>query len=134
MFQGRCKALVEEDGYFAALSLYIHLNPVPAGMVEDPADYPWSSFPGYARKVRQRDWVTHDAVLGGGRRRRGVRASGVRRLAGGAIPDDHWGVSLKNLCKPGLPLSGTGKSHKTWQRRRWSYPPATRSSQPETRI
>jgi REP-associated tyrosine transposase len=43
-FQGRYKAfLVQEDRYFAALLRYIHMNPVKAGLVQRPQDYPWSS-------------------------------------------------------------------------------------------
>lgn len=43
-FQGRYKAfLVQEQRYFAALLRYIHMNPVKAGIVERPQDYPWSS-------------------------------------------------------------------------------------------
>ncbi len=45
LFQGRYKAiLVDEDTYFLPLSRYIHLNPVKAGIVQDPKTYLWSSF------------------------------------------------------------------------------------------
>lgn len=44
LFQGRYKAmLVEKDAYLFELSRYIHLNPVRAGMVDDPEKYQWSS-------------------------------------------------------------------------------------------
>ncbi|HOW50479.1 MAG TPA: transposase [bacterium] len=44
VFQSRYKAvLVENDDYLLRLSVYIHLNPVRAGIVEEPADYRWSS-------------------------------------------------------------------------------------------
>jgi hypothetical protein len=40
--QGRFKAiLVQEEGYAWALSRYVHLNPVRAGAVERPEQYPW---------------------------------------------------------------------------------------------
>jgi len=45
-------------------SRYIHLNPVRAGMVADPLDYPWTSFPGYCRRSRTLPWVTYDRVRG----------------------------------------------------------------------
>lgn len=49
LFQGRYKAfLCEKDIYLLELSAYIHLNPVRAGLVEDPSDYPWSSYRAYA--------------------------------------------------------------------------------------
>lgn len=44
LFQGRYKAiLVEFDACALELTRYIHLNPVGAGMVERPEDYPYSS-------------------------------------------------------------------------------------------
>ena len=43
IFQGRFKSvLVEDDTYWQHLSFYIHLNPVRAGIVEEPQEYPWS--------------------------------------------------------------------------------------------
>ena len=45
LFQGRYKAiLVDADNYLLELSRYIHLNPVRAGIVGRPEDYPYSSF------------------------------------------------------------------------------------------
>jgi len=64
LFQGRFKAhLVEGEGYFREVSRYIHLNPVRAGMVTRPQDYPWSSYPGYVRSRRAVAWVSYDRVL-----------------------------------------------------------------------
>jgi len=41
LFQGRFKGiLVEKDAYCKELSRYIHLNPVRAGMVKSPSEYP----------------------------------------------------------------------------------------------
>jgi len=48
LFQGRYKAILcDKDRYFIELSAYIHLNPVRAGLVKEPANYPWSSYPSY---------------------------------------------------------------------------------------
>lgn len=48
LFQGRYKAILcERDSYLLELSAYIHLNPVRAGMVKDPREYPWSSYIDY---------------------------------------------------------------------------------------
>lgn len=45
LFQARYKAvLCLDDRYFAGLIPYIHLNPVRAGLVATPQDWPWSSF------------------------------------------------------------------------------------------
>lgn len=47
-FERRYRAtLVETDAYLLALVRYIHRNPVEAGIVSDPADYPWSSHRSY---------------------------------------------------------------------------------------
>lgn len=51
LFQGRYKAvLVDGDSYLLELIRYIHLNPVRAGMVKEPEDYPWSSHRAYLGK------------------------------------------------------------------------------------
>jgi REP element-mobilizing transposase RayT len=43
LWQSRYKArLVLDDGYLSHLFAYVHLNPVAAGMVNDPAEHPWS--------------------------------------------------------------------------------------------
>lgn len=45
LWQGRYKAsLIQEDVYFLTCQRYIELNPVRAGMVSDPGDYPHSSY------------------------------------------------------------------------------------------
>lgn len=48
LFERRYGAkLVDSDSYLLQLVRYIHLNPVMAKVVEDPADYPWSSHRAY---------------------------------------------------------------------------------------
>ena len=65
LFQGRYKAiLVDKDAYCHKLSRYIHLNPVRAGMVEKPEQYPWSSYLYYAGAQKKPPWLTIDTVLG----------------------------------------------------------------------
>lgn len=45
LWDGRFRSTVpDSDRHFLACSRYIELNPVRAGLVSDPADYPWSSF------------------------------------------------------------------------------------------
>ena len=49
LWEGRYKATVmDSEHYLLTCSRYIELNPVRAGMVEHPADYPWSSYHGNA--------------------------------------------------------------------------------------
>jgi putative transposase len=73
LFQGRFKSfLIENDRYFTAMCLYIHGNPIRAGIVNNLWDYPWSSYRGYADKKREDSWLSTELVLGmhGGSRRR----------------------------------------------------------------
>ncbi len=45
LWEGRYKAnIIEEEAYLLRCYRYIELNPIRAGMVERPEDYPWSSF------------------------------------------------------------------------------------------
>ncbi|HDH01093.1 MAG TPA: hypothetical protein ENG80_04725 [Nitrospirae bacterium] len=58
LFRGRYKAIsVEEDSYQLQLSRYIHRNPVDAGMVKQPEDYPWSSYPFYIKNIKIPGWL-----------------------------------------------------------------------------
>jgi len=51
LFQGRFKSIVvDKESYFLELTRYIHLNPVYAGIVQDPGAYRWSSYRGYLGK------------------------------------------------------------------------------------
>lgn len=63
LFQGRYKAiLVDQDAYLLALTRYIHLNPVRAGLVKDPSAYPWSGHRAYVGR-ESLPWLTTDWVL-----------------------------------------------------------------------
>lgn len=63
VFQGRYKAImVERDSYLLELSRYVVLNPVRAQMVNDVADWPWSSYRATVGQVAllkclQVDWL-----------------------------------------------------------------------------
>lgn len=73
LFQGRFKSfLIEDDLYFTSMCLYIHGNPLRAGMVKRLPDYRWSSYHAYADKKHEPSWLTTDLVLGmyGGSRKR----------------------------------------------------------------
>jgi len=70
LFQNRYKAILcEEDPYLTQLVRYVHLNPVRARLVKDPAAYRWSSHSDYLRND-PRPWIETDEVLEqlGGRR------------------------------------------------------------------
>jgi len=64
LFEGRFKAsLVDSEQYLLACQQYIELNPVRAGMVQDPSDYRWSSYQahGFGKAVKM--WTPHDIYL-----------------------------------------------------------------------
>ncbi len=53
--------LVAIETYLKVAVRYIHMNPVAAGVVKDPRDYPWSSHRDYLNGGRS--WITTDFVL-----------------------------------------------------------------------
>jgi REP element-mobilizing transposase RayT len=64
LFQGRFKAiLVEKDAYLLELARYIVLNPVRAGMVDMPSQYPWSSYLATSGEAPTPKWLTTEPVL-----------------------------------------------------------------------
>ena len=72
LFQGRYKAVPVEAskaGYLEAVSTYIHLNPVRAGLVkagrQKLKDYRWSSYPWYvSRGGGGPAWLERERVMG----------------------------------------------------------------------
>ena len=51
LFQGKFSSFpIEDESYYAAAIRYIHNNPVRAGIVKHPSEYPWSSYQEYLGK------------------------------------------------------------------------------------
>lgn len=68
LWEGRFKScLVQTEDYLLQCYRYIELNPVRAGMVNDPAEYPWSSYRCNALGVESRLLTLHDEYLKLGR-------------------------------------------------------------------
>lgn len=64
LFQGRFKAiLVERESYLLELARYVVLNPVRAGMVQTPRDWPWSSYLATAGHVEPPAYLVVDWIL-----------------------------------------------------------------------
>lgn len=64
LFQGRFKAiLVDSEAYLLELTRYVVLNPVRAGMVNNPADWPWSSYRASAGIEPAAPWLAVDGLL-----------------------------------------------------------------------
>jgi putative transposase len=86
-FEGRYRAaVVHDEAYLLTCMRYVELNPVRAGIVVDPAGYPWSSFRanalGEADELVTRHPMFHDLGHDADQRQRAYR-----ELFRGAIPD-----------------------------------------------
>ena len=110
LFERRYRArLITDTSYLLQATRYIHLNPVEARMVTDPAEYPWSSHRHYLGTPGP-GWLSVDQVLGkfGGSRREAVAAYlaylGVPRRE---CPVGKWvdGVPHKPADSPAVPKS-----------------------------
>jgi putative transposase len=85
LFERRYHAvLVDADEYLLELLRYVHLNPVRAGMVDQPDDYPWSSHHDYVG-TRSRSWVTTDFALSMFHQEYGHAVAAYRRFVEGAV-------------------------------------------------
>ena len=69
--KGRYKAIpveAESEGYFCAVSGYIHLNPARARLLDEDRpellDYPWSSFVCFAKDRYLPPWLRRARVFG----------------------------------------------------------------------
>ncbi len=77
LLQGRFKAiLVDGDSHLLELTRYVVLNPVRAGMVDAPQDWPWSSYRATVGSIASPPWLHTDGLLSqfGTRRARAVAA------------------------------------------------------------
>ena len=64
LFQGPFKAKhVDQENYLLHLSRYIHLNPVRAGLAEDPRKYRWSSCNLYCRTDSPQSFLYPEKIL-----------------------------------------------------------------------
>lgn len=60
LWEGRYKStLIQAERYLLACMVYIDLNPLRAGLVSDPADYPWSSHLHYIGRESDRLITPH---------------------------------------------------------------------------
>lgn len=97
LFQGRYQAiLVDADHYLLELLRYIHLNPVRAGLVATPREYPHSSHRAYlghgAIPWLHTDWVLGQIAATRSEARRRYRRFIAAGLAGGRRPELYRGT------------------------------------------
>jgi len=89
LWQGRYHAkLVADQRYLDQLLVYIHLNSVNAGVVEDPAQYRWSGHRELLGRVKKPIVDVDEVLRVFGTSRRSARAAYVRRLKGAT--EEEW--------------------------------------------
>ena len=81
LLQGRFKAiLVDRDAYLLEVCRYVELNPVRARMVDEPAQWPWSSYRGHVGQAPTPQWLDtaglHGYLLGHAQRYTALAAAG----------------------------------------------------------
>jgi len=89
LFERRYRSvLVDADTHLLRLVRYIHLNPLRAGLVADPTDYPWSGHRAYLG-LASIPWLTTDFTLRLlGTNRNSARRAYARLISAGGDPDD----------------------------------------------
>ena len=138
LWQGRYRAkLVSEQRYLDQLLAYIHLNPVTAGIVDDPAKYRWSGHREIIRSSKE-PIVDVDEVLSlFGATRRSARAAYVRRLRAAAaepwigenpgwLPWGGWGDPRRRRSR--TPRSPSGGNESACGLVKSTAPPSRRPS------
>ena len=89
LWQGRYRAkLIADQRYLDQLLIYIHLNPLNAGVVEDPAQYRWSGHRELLGRVKKPIVDVDEVLRVFGTSRRSARAAYVRRLKGST--EEEW--------------------------------------------
>lgn len=64
LFQDRFRSeTIESEGSLLACARYIHNNPIKAGLVSAPENYPWSSYPGYVGRQVLPAFVKKEGLL-----------------------------------------------------------------------
>ena len=92
LFQGRFKGiLVEREAYLLELARYIVLNPVRAGLVKEPEEWPWSSYRATVGLSKHMGFLYTDGLLSAfaGKRRRASKAY-ARFVAEGTQGESPW--------------------------------------------
>lgn len=90
LWESRYKSsAIQTEKYLLACCRYVELNPVRARMVEDPEQYPWSS---YSQRINANEdsWLDTDAcftALGSNTEKRRRR---YKEYVAGSIPDGEW--------------------------------------------
>jgi putative transposase len=121
LWEGRYKSMiVDSESYVLACSRYVELNPVRAGMVLNPADYPWSSYPRNAWGVPD-DLITESRAYEGLGRQPVDRQAAYRALCDTQL-DDQTLDTIRRATQ-----RGTGVVHTLFKRAEQTMDRATRT-------
>jgi putative transposase len=87
-WDGRYRAyVIENERYLLTCLRYVELNPVRAGMVLRPEDYPWSSYAVHAME-KSLEWIRPHAVFAALGRSGAERAAVYRQLCEARLNED----------------------------------------------
>ena len=87
LWQSRYKAkYVEDQSYLDRLVLYVHLNPVNGGLVDDPEEYPFAGHREVKRRFRSPLVDVEDMLLCFGETQKAARRSYLQAMRIGADP------------------------------------------------
>lgn len=87
--------LVDSQTYFERLVFYIHLNPVRAGLVEDPVDHAFSGHRELLGKIRDPLLDIDEALLSFGTTTKNARRTYLKRLNAALAEEDRAEVSVR---------------------------------------
>lgn len=89
LFQGRFKAVLLDAGeYLGALSRYVHLNPVRAGIASRAWGYAWNSCRYFVGSQNPPDWLETNRILAGfGRSTKAAKQSYKKYLSEADVPN-----------------------------------------------
>jgi len=103
LWEGRFKScVVDAEDYLLVCQRYIEVNPVRAGMVQQPADYRWSSYHSNALAKESHLWTPHETWLQLGQTHQERSAAYRNLFAGHFDPDDLKAV--RDAVNKGLAL------------------------------
>ena len=103
LWEGRYKScVVQQEDYLLQYYRYIEMNPVRANMVQNPADYRWSSYRINAEGIDSKWCTPHEQYLALGEDE-GERLAAYRSLFSGHLDDEIIG-RIRKVTNSGMAL------------------------------
>jgi len=105
LWEGRYKSsVVSANEYLLACCRYVELNPLRAGMVEDPSQYHWSSCP-VKTGIKEQAWLNLDPFYMSLGKTTDERAEEYRRWLRKPVPEEEWKL-IREATQRGQLISG----------------------------